>query len=159
MTADWDEMLLAPQVTDTTARLFAADCAEHVLHHFEAMYPDDTRPRKAIDAARAYARGTISREEMAAAQAAARDAVQAAARDAARDAARAAALAAALVAAGDAARAVALVAAWVAALVAARAAARAAAGAAAWDAEREWQANRLGELCGLNPTSDTVAGA
>ena len=131
MTADLDEMLLAPQVTDTTARLFGADCAEHVLHHFEDVYPDDTRPRKAIDAARAYARGTISREEMAAAQAAARDAVQAAVRDAAR----------------------------AAALDAARDAARAAARDAAWDAEREWQANRLGELCGLNPTSDTVAGA
>ncbi len=35
--------------------LFAADCAEHVLSNFEAVYPDDLRPRAAIEAARAYA--------------------------------------------------------------------------------------------------------
>ncbi|MEK6236886.1 MAG: TIGR02996 domain-containing protein, partial [Planctomycetales bacterium] len=32
--------------------LFAADCAERVLPLFEAVYPDDDRPRKAIEAAR-----------------------------------------------------------------------------------------------------------
>ena len=40
---------------ERTARLFAADCAEHVLHFFEDRYPTDDRPRKAIEAARAYA--------------------------------------------------------------------------------------------------------
>ena len=35
---------------------FAADCAAHVLKLFEAKYPDDGRPRKAIEAARAWAR-------------------------------------------------------------------------------------------------------
>jgi len=32
--------------------LFAADCAEHVLHVWEDQYPNDIRPRKAIEAAR-----------------------------------------------------------------------------------------------------------
>ena len=36
---------------------WAADCAEHVLPHFEAVRPSDPRPRRAIDAARAWARG------------------------------------------------------------------------------------------------------
>lgn len=44
---------------ETTACLFAADCAEHVLPIFEKLHPDDKRPRKAIEAARAYARGEI----------------------------------------------------------------------------------------------------
>ena len=50
-------------------RLFAADCAEHVLPIFEAAYPDDDRPRKAIDAARAFVDGEIGRDEMLAAAA------------------------------------------------------------------------------------------
>ena len=37
---------------ETTARLFAADCAEHVLANFEAEYPNDKRPSLAIFAAR-----------------------------------------------------------------------------------------------------------
>jgi len=31
---------------------FSCRCAEHVLVHFEAFYPEDQRPRQAIDAAR-----------------------------------------------------------------------------------------------------------
>ena len=50
------------------ARLFAADCAERVLHIFEEKYPDDDRPRKAIEAARKFAYGEISREELDAAR-------------------------------------------------------------------------------------------
>lgn len=100
---------------DRTARLFAADCAEHVLHFFEDKYPDDDRPRKAIETVRLYANGKID----AAAWAAAWAAAGAAAGDAAWDAAGAAA--------GAAAR------------EAARAAARDAAGAAARAAERAWQ--------------------
>ena len=42
---------------ETTARLFAADCAEAVLPIFERDYPNDDRPRKAIEAARLFARG------------------------------------------------------------------------------------------------------
>ena len=33
---------------------FAADCAERVLLKFEERYPDDMRPRRAIEAARAW---------------------------------------------------------------------------------------------------------
>jgi len=32
--------------------LWAADCAEHVLPYFEEKYPEDARPRRAIEAAR-----------------------------------------------------------------------------------------------------------
>jgi hypothetical protein len=39
--------------------LWAAQCAEHVLHFFEDGQPSDTRPRDAIDAARAWARGDM----------------------------------------------------------------------------------------------------
>ena len=37
--------------------LWAAACAEHVLHHFEAVRPEDPRPRLAIEQARAWVRG------------------------------------------------------------------------------------------------------
>ncbi len=40
--------------------LWAAACAEHVLHHFEAAQPSDPRPRHAIEQARAWARGEIT---------------------------------------------------------------------------------------------------
>lgn len=42
-----------------TLALWAADCAEHVLPCFEAQHPHDERPRQAIEAARAWARGEI----------------------------------------------------------------------------------------------------
>jgi len=38
--------------------------AESVLHIFENKYPTDDRPRKAIQAAKDYLAGTISREEL-----------------------------------------------------------------------------------------------
>lgn len=72
--------------------LFAADCAERVLPIFEARFPNDTRPRKAIQAARDWAAGLI--DDVAGAAGGARDAAWAA--RAAADAAGAA---------GDAARA------------------------------------------------------
>jgi len=37
--------------------LWAAACAEHVLHLFESVQPTDPRPRQAIDQVRAWARG------------------------------------------------------------------------------------------------------
>lgn len=40
--------------------LWAADCAEHVLHHFAQARPGDDRPRQAIDLGRAWARGEVS---------------------------------------------------------------------------------------------------
>lgn len=39
---------------------WAADCAEHVLHHFEQARPGDDRPRRAIGLARAWARGELT---------------------------------------------------------------------------------------------------
>jgi hypothetical protein len=47
---DGDHRLLA---------IWAADCAEHVLHHFEQARPTDDRPRHAIALGRAWARGEI----------------------------------------------------------------------------------------------------
>ena len=39
--------------------MWAADCAEHVLHYFEQARPEDDRPRRAIDLGRAWARDEI----------------------------------------------------------------------------------------------------
>lgn len=39
--------------------IWAAACAEHVLGLFESVRSDDPRPRRAIDLARAWARGEI----------------------------------------------------------------------------------------------------
>jgi len=39
---------------------WAAACAEHALHHFEEARPRDDRPRRAIDLARAWARGEVT---------------------------------------------------------------------------------------------------
>lgn len=49
-----------PSRTPTTSySLWAATCAEHVLPLFEQAVPGDRRPRQAIDAARAWARGEL----------------------------------------------------------------------------------------------------
>jgi hypothetical protein len=116
---------------ERTQRLFAADCAEAVVH----LCGDDPRPRAAIDVARRFARGEATKDKLDAARIAtwdtARDATWAAARNAAWAAARNAAWAAARDAAYDAAGA------------AARDAAYDAAGAAARDAARAAQTQRL----------------
>ena len=39
---------------------WAADCAQHVLHHFEQARPMDGRPRRAIELGRAWAGGAIT---------------------------------------------------------------------------------------------------
>jgi hypothetical protein len=83
--------LCAVEGKDKEIRLFAADCAESVLHIYEKQYPNDDRPRKAIQAARDYANGVIGTHELAAARDDAWAAAWAAARAAAWDAARAAA--------------------------------------------------------------------
>ena len=69
---------------ERTARLFACDCAEHVLSLYEAQYPDDGRPRKAIEIARRYAEGKATVEELNAAWAASLNAAQDAALNAER---------------------------------------------------------------------------
>ena len=109
-------------------RLMAADIAESVLAIYQKSYPNDNRPRDAIQAAREFALGKIS------------GAARAAASEAARDAAWAAASAAARAAASDAAWAAASAAAWAAARDAAWAAARDATRDAAWDAA--WDAKQ-----------------
>jgi hypothetical protein len=57
--------------------IWAAECAERVLPYFENNYADDTRPREAIEAGRAWVRGelemTEAREAAFSAHAAARD--------------------------------------------------------------------------------------
>lgn len=40
--------------------IWAAACAEHVLHHFEAARPGDERPRQAIELGRAWTRGEVT---------------------------------------------------------------------------------------------------
>lgn len=40
--------------------LWAADCAQHVLHLFESAQPSDPRPRQAIEQIRAWARGEVT---------------------------------------------------------------------------------------------------
>ena len=120
-----------------TARLFACDCAERVLALFERVYPNDARPREAIETARRFTNGQATMHELSAAYDSALAAR--AASDDAGDASAASEAALAASAVGDAAS-VAL-AAWAAgdAVWAARAAASATAGAA----ERQWQGQRL----------------
>jgi hypothetical protein len=67
-------------LTDSDHRLlalWAASCAEHVLDRFEAVRPDDPRPREAIKQIRAWVRGEITMSQARAAgghaMAAARD--------------------------------------------------------------------------------------
>ncbi len=113
-------------------RLFAVDAAEHVLHFFEKTYPNDNRPRLAIQAARKFSNSQISTKELFAAYA---NAVKAA------HAANAVKAAYAANAAATAANAAAFAAAFAAA--AANAAANAANAAAANAAERMWQGERI----------------
>jgi hypothetical protein len=67
-------------LTDADHRLlalWAAACAEHVLHLFESAHPEDSRPREAIEHARAWVLGEVkmtqARSAAGRAQAAARD--------------------------------------------------------------------------------------
>lgn len=119
--------------------LWAAACAEHVLHLFESAQPEDPRPRQAIEQVRAWVRGEIT---MSQARAAAGHA-NAAARDltgAARHAAHAAGQAAAVahVAAHELGAAA-------YAIKAARAAAPAGEGERAGQLECHWQRDQLPE--------------
>jgi hypothetical protein len=76
--------------------LWAADCAQHVLHLFEQAQPADDRPRQAIEQTRAWVRCEITmtqaRTAAFAANAAARE-VHGAAREAAHSAGQAVAVA------------------------------------------------------------------
>lgn len=75
-----------------TLVIWACDCADRVLSHVESAYPEDNRPRQAIEAARTWVKTGVFkmadvRRVALAAHAAARDADD---DDAARSAARAA---------------------------------------------------------------------
>ncbi len=147
---------------DKTLRLFAADCAEHVLGIYERVCPKDDRPRKAIQAARDFANGLIDRNAAhAAANAAsyAAEAAYAASYTASYTASYAANAASYAAYAADAASYTASYAAAYAASYAAEAAysaaeaayaaAHAAAYAAAYAAEKEWQFKRLKHYLGV----------
>jgi hypothetical protein len=149
---------------DKEIRLFAADCAEMVLHIYEKNYPNDKRPRLAIQAARDYANGLIPLEELAAAVAAAWDAASAAARAAGAASAASAASAAARAAgaasaARAAARAAAVAAAWDAASAAARAAGAAGAASAARAAARDAASAALAAARDAADAASAAAGA
>ena len=75
--------------------LWAADCAERVLPSFEKRHPDDTRPRRAVEAGRSWVRGEITMSEARAAAFAAHAAARAVDDTEARAAARSAGHAAA----------------------------------------------------------------
>ncbi len=75
--------------------IWASDCAQHVLPYFEEKYPDDDRPRKAIEAARAWVKDEITVGEARSAAFAAHKAAREVEDDIARAVARAAGHAAA----------------------------------------------------------------
>ena len=56
--------LRAVEGKDKEIRLFACDCAEMVLPIFEEKYPDDMRPRRAIEVSRRYANEDATKEEL-----------------------------------------------------------------------------------------------
>jgi hypothetical protein len=77
-------------VNQQTAALWAAVCSDHVIHYFEKEYSEDDRPRRAIAAARLWARGRISVDEARKAAFASDNAARVAKNEAAVAAARAA---------------------------------------------------------------------
>ena len=121
---------------EKTFRLFAADCAERALKRERKKGREpDARSWAAIVAARDFAEGKITKQDLDAAWKAAKAAARGAARDAALDAAWEAARDDAWDAAWDAA--------WEAAREAAMEAARGSAWEAAREAEQKWQERHL----------------
>lgn len=55
-------------------RELACDFAEHLLPIWEAAYPDDKRPKEAIEVTRRFARGEATQADLSAARSAAQDA-------------------------------------------------------------------------------------
>ena len=121
-------------------RIIAADCAEHVLPLFEAKHPGDMRVRDCIAAARSFAAGEITGDDLASASDAASGAARAAASYAACDAASAAATTAAASSAASSAAATAASNAVMAAWSASR---RYRVRDAARNAERKWQREHI----------------
>jgi hypothetical protein len=88
---------LTGKMNHRSLAIWATDCAEHVLSYFEEKYSKDNRPRKAVEAGRAWVYGKISvseaRSAAFAAHAAARDSEEGLALAVARAAGHAAATA------------------------------------------------------------------
>lgn len=59
------------KLDETKQRLFACDCAEQILPVFEQAFPQEKRPRLAIDTARRFALGEATKDELLAAETAA----------------------------------------------------------------------------------------
>ena len=59
------------KLDESKLRLFACDCAEAVLLFFEEKYPEDKRPRQAVETACLFAKGEATRRELKATAAAA----------------------------------------------------------------------------------------
>lgn len=97
-------MLRPETLSEKQLHLLACDFAESVLHFFENEYPNDNRPRQAIEAKRRWVNGEISDSELQTAWAAAWDARAARAAWAAWDARDASAAARAASATAKAAR-------------------------------------------------------
>ena len=58
---------IVTESADREIRLFACDCAERVLPLYEKQYPNDKRPRRAIEMARKFANRQATQDELAAA--------------------------------------------------------------------------------------------
>ncbi len=71
-----DLRAILDELSPERRRLFACDCADHVLPMFTRCYPDDQRPHSAIQVARAFAEGRASVAELAAAEIAAETAAR-----------------------------------------------------------------------------------
>ena len=79
-----------PNIDENKLHLLACDIARTVLPIYENQYPNDDRPRKAIEAKEAWVRGEINDEQLSAARDAAKAAAYAMTARAAEWAARAA---------------------------------------------------------------------
>ena len=128
---------------------FACQCADNTIHYFEEKFPDDKRPRLAIEARRKFKNGEISAEELTAARSAAWSAARSAADSAVRSAARSAAESATDSAAWSAAWSAARSAAESAARSTVRSAARSAAESAVWSAQNDLLESLFLEALGL----------
>jgi hypothetical protein len=141
------EMRIVKEIPLTVIQRFTIDCAERTLKNFEEKYPEDRRPREAIEAARRCLEDPTEENRLAA-RSAARSAAWSAAESAAWSAAESAAESAAWSAAESAAESAGLAArsaAWSAA-ESAELAARSAAWSATWSAEKKWQRSHLKKL-------------
>ena len=90
-------------IEDDILHKLSVKAAYYSLNNYEKLYPDDNRPRKAIEAKEAYIRGEITKEELDSTRSAAESAAWSAAYSAAKSAAWSAAYSAAKSAAKSAA--------------------------------------------------------